>query len=162
MQLLGSGAILREVIKAAELLEKDFAVAADIWGVTSFNELRRDKDSVDRYNRLHPTAKPKKAYVTECLSGREGPVIAATDYMRLFADQIRGAVPNAYHVLGTDGFGRSDSRDNLRDFFEVNATMIVYTALKALADEGVLAVEDVVKAAKKLNIDSKRADPWTL
>lgn len=162
VQLLGSGAILREVIQAAEILEKDYNVAADIWGVTSFNELRRDKDSAARHNRLNPKAKARQAYVTECLADREGPVIAATDYMRLFADQIREAIPNHYVVLGTDGFGRSDSRDNLRDFFEVNANMIVYSALKALADEGELAVDEVVKAAKKLNIDSKRPDPWTL
>jgi pyruvate dehydrogenase E1 component len=162
VQLLGSGAILREVIKAAEILEKDYNVAADIWGVTSFNELRRDKDSAERHNRLHPNGKVKKAYVTECLDGREGPVIAATDYMRLFADQVRSAIPGSYHVLGTDGFGRSDSRANLRDFFEVNANMVVYTALKALADEGTIPMDDVVKAAKKLKIDAKRPDPWTL
>ncbi len=162
VQLLGSGAILREVIKAASILENEFDVAADVWGVTSFNELRRDKDSAERYNRLHPQAAPKKAFVTECLENREGPVIAATDYMRLFADQIRSSIPNSYHVLGTDGFGRSDSRDNLRDFFEVNAAMIVYTALKALADDQVISVDEVVAAAKKLNIDSKRPDPWTV
>ena len=162
VQLLGSGAILREVIKAAAILEEKYDVSADIWGVTSFNELRRDKDSAERYNRLHPTAKPKLAYITECLTGRAGPVIAATDYMRLFADQVRSAVPASYHVLGTDGFGRSDSRDNLRDFFEVNANMVVYTALKALADDGLLAMDVVVKAAKELDIDAERPDPWTL
>ena len=162
VQLLGSGAILREVIKAAAILEEKYDVSADIWGVTSFNELRRDKDSAERHNRLHPTATPKLAYITECLTGRAGPVIAATDYMRLFADQVRSAVPASYHVLGTDGFGRSDSRDNLRDFFEVNANMVVYTALKALADDGSLAMDVVVKAAKELDIDAERPDPWTL
>lgn len=162
VQLLGSGAILREVIKAADILEKNYNVSADIWGVTSFNELRRDKDSAERYNRLHPGETPKLAYITECLVNREGPVIAATDYMRLFADQVRSAIPNAYHVLGTDGFGRSDSRANLRNFFEVNANMVVYTALKALADEGNLSMDVVVKAAEELNIDAARPDPWTL
>lgn len=162
VQLLGSGAILREVIKAASILEQDYHVTADIWGVTSFNELRRDKDSVERYNRLHPTETPKVAYITECLKNSEGPVIAATDYMRLFADQVRSAVPNPYHVLGTDGFGRSDSRANLRDFFEVNANMVVYTALKALADIGNISMDVVVKAAKELHIDADRADPWAL
>jgi pyruvate dehydrogenase E1 component len=163
VQLLGSGAILREVIKAADILEKDYDIAADIWGVTSFNELRRDKDSVERYNRLHPAAKkPKKAHITQCLEGCEGPVIAATDFMRLFADQVRSAVPADYYVLGTDGYGRSDSRANLRDFFEVNAEMVVYTALKALADQSVIAVDVVKKAAKTLKIDSKRPDPWTV
>ncbi|PHQ80082.1 MAG: pyruvate dehydrogenase (acetyl-transferring), homodimeric type [Coxiella sp. (in: Bacteria)] len=162
VQLLGSGAILREVIQAAAILEKEYDVAADIWGVTSFNELRRDNDSVVRHNRLHPAGKAKQAYVTQCLDGREGPVIAATDYLRLFADQVRSAIPGSYHVLGTDGYGRSDSRANLRDFFEVNANMVVYTALKALVDEGSLDTDVVVAAAKKLNIDAKRPDPWTV
>lgn len=162
-QLLGSGAILREVIKAAEILENDYGVAADIWGVTSFNELRRDKDSAERYNRLHPTAKKqRKAYITECLEDREGPVIAATDYMRLFADQVRSAVPGDYHVLGTDGFGRSDSRPNLRDFYEVNAAMIVHTTLKALVDRGEIKLDVLKKAMKQLKIDAKRPDPWTV
>ena len=162
VQLLGSGAILREVIKAADILEKEYNVAVDIWGVTSFNELRRDYYSADRYNRLHPKDTPKKAYVTECLDGCEGPVIAATDYMRLFADQIRGAISNQYHVLGTDGFGRSDSRENLRDFFEVNANMLVYTALKALADENRIPMNTVIMAAAALKIESNRPDPWTV
>lgn len=162
VQLLGSGAILREAIKAAGMLEKDYKVAADVWGVTSFNELRRDKDSVERYNRLHPTAKPKKAYITQCLEKTTGPVIAATDFMRLFADQVRSAVPGTYCVLGTDGFGRSDSRDNLRNFFEVSAEMIVYTALKALLDEGKIDTKTLTEATKKLNIDTNRPDPWTV
>ena len=162
VQLLGSGAILREAIKAAEILETDFEIAADVWGVTSFNELRRDKESVERHNRLLPDEKAKKAYITECLDNTEGPIIAATDFMRLFAEQVRSAVPRSYHVLGTDGFGRSDSRDNLRDFFEVDAKMIVYTAIKALADEGAIEASRVIDARKVLNIDGNRADPWTL
>ncbi|MEG1042997.1 MAG: pyruvate dehydrogenase (acetyl-transferring), homodimeric type, partial [Pseudomonas sp.] len=118
VQLLGSGTILREAIAAAELLDKDFGVTADIWSCPSFNELRRDGFDAERWNRLHPEAEPRKPYVTELLEGRQGPVIAATDYVRAYTDQIRAFVPATYSVLGTDGFGRSDTRANLRRFFE--------------------------------------------
>lgn len=161
VQLLGSGAILLEVIKAAEILQNDFKVASDIWSVPSFNELRRDIESVARHNRLHPDVKPQQSHVTKCLTDRQGPTIAATDYMKLFADQIRSAVPNPYYVLGTDGFGRSDSRPNLRDFFEVDAKMIAYTALKALADQGDWSTKELLAAREKLKIDANRPDPWT-
>ncbi len=160
VQLLGSGTILRESIKAAELLEKDFGVSADIWSVTSFNELRRDVETVARHNRLHPKAKPKQSHVAKCLANAAGPVIAATDYIRLFAEQIRSDVPNAYYVLGTDGFGRSDTRAALRDFFEVDAKMIAYTALQGLCEAGQLTTAKLVEAQQKLGIDSKRAEPW--
>jgi len=159
VQLLGSGTILREAIAAAEILEKDFGVAADIWSVTSFNELRKDVESVARHNRLQVEAKVKQSHVAKCLNGREGPVIAATDYIKLFAEQIRADVPNEYYVLGTDGFGRSDTRVALRDFFEVDAKMIAYTALKALHDEGKLTKAKLVDAQKKLKIDPKRPEP---
>ncbi len=162
VQLLGSGAIFREVIQAAAILEKEFGVHADVWGVTSFNQLRRDKDSVERYNRLHPDQTPKRAYVAECLEGHLGPVIAASDYMKLFADQIRSSIDRRYVVLGTDGFGRSDTRPVLRDFFEVDAKMIAYTALKALADEGEIDMGVVLKARDQLHIATDRQDPWTL
>ncbi len=162
VQLLGAGAILREVIAAGELLEKDFDVAADIWSVPSFNLLRHDIESTERFNRLHPGEKPKQSYVETCLEKQQGPVIATTDYMKLLANQIREAVKQPYYVLGTDGFGRSDSRRNLRDFFEVDAKMIAYTALKALADQGDYSKDDLLKALKKLNIDPKRPDPWTV
>ena len=158
VQLLGSGTILREVIQAAELL-KSYEVAADIWSVTSFNELRRDIDSTQRHNRLKPQAKAKQSHVAQCLSDKQGPVIAATDYIKLYADQIRAGVPHAYHVLGTDGFGRSDTRAALRDFFEVDAKMIAYTALKALGDEGRFSSKQLVQAQKSLGIDSNRPDP---
>jgi len=159
VQLLGSGTILRESIAAAEILAKDYNVAADVWSVTSFNELRRDVESVARYNRLHPEADAKQSHVKQCLSGRPGPVIATTDYMKLFADQIRSDIDAPYHVLGTDGFGRSDTREALRDFFEVDAKMIVYTALKALADVGDFDQAALKAAMKKLTIDPKRPDP---
>jgi pyruvate dehydrogenase E1 component len=139
VQLLGSGAILREVLAAADLLEQDFEVAADVWSVTSFTELRRDGLEVERWNRLHPAASPREAYVESTLRGRGGPFVAASDYMRAFADQIRPFVPGRYTALGTDGFGRSDYRVKLRSFFEVDRHHVAVAALKALADEGTRA-----------------------
>lgn len=159
LQLLGSGAILREVIAAAEILQNEYGIGADIWSVTSFTELRRDGLAIDRHNRLHPGETAKQSYVTTCLQGQPGPVIAATDYMKLFADQIRAYVPQKYYVLGTDGFGRSDTRTKLRYFFEVNAQAIAYTALKALADEGKVPTAEVINAMTKLNIDPTKPDP---
>jgi pyruvate dehydrogenase E1 component len=158
VQLIGSGAILREVISAAELL-KEFGVSAQIWSATSFNELRREALAVERYNLLHPDDKPKVSYVTQCLADQKGPVIAATDYMRLYADQIRAYVPANYHVLGTDGFGVSDTRARLRNYFAVDANHIAYTALKALADEKALPAAELKKAILKLKIDTKAKDP---
>ena len=135
---MGSGTILREVIAAAELLAKEWGVAADIWSCPSFNELRRDGLDADRWNMLHPTEKPRKSYVESRLEGREGPVVASTDYMKAFADQIRPFMPQGktFRVLGTDGFGRSDTREKLRHFFEVNRYWVTVAALKALADDG--------------------------
>ena len=160
VQLLGSGTILREAIAAAELLEKEFGVTADIWSCPSFNELRRDGFDTERWNRLHPEAKtPRKAYVTECLEGRLGPVIAATDYVRAYADQIRAFVPAHYTVLGTDGFGRSDTRANLRRFFEVDRYHIAHAAVAALAQQGVMNGKDVARAIKQFRIDPEKANP---
>ena len=162
VQLMGSGTILREVIAAAELLEKDFGVAADIWSVTSFTELRREGLDCERWNMLHPEAKPRVSYVEQCLAGRSGPVIAATDYMRSFADQIRGFLPRHYKVLGTDGFGRSDTRKKLRRFFEVDRHYIAVAALKALADEGTIKAGEVSKAIKLYNINPDKPNPTTV
>jgi len=159
VQLLGSGTILREVIAGAELLEKDFGVSADVWSCPSFNELSRDGIDVDRWNMLHPTDEQKVSYVTQCLTGRTGPVIAATDYMRAFPDQIRPFVPAHYVTLGTDGFGRSDTRAQLRKFFEVNRYYVVVAALKALADEGTVPVSKVAEAIKKYKIDPEKPNP---
>ena len=161
VQLLGSGAILGETLAAVELL-REYGVEADVWSATSFNELRRDGLSVQRWNRLHPTSKPRKSYVEQCLDGTDGPVIAATDYMQAYADQIRPWVRGRYEVLGTDGFGRSDTRRRLRQFFEVSREHIAYAALKALADEGTLPAKTVTDAAKKLGIDAGRPDPATV
>ncbi len=162
VQLLGSGTILREVIAAAELLKTDFGVAADVWSCPSFTELRRDGMATDRWNLLHPEAKPRTAYVAQCLEGRTGPVVAATDYMRIFADQIRPWVPRRYTVLGTDGFGRSDTREQLRRFFEVNRHYVAVAALKALAEEGAIPAVTVSQAIAKYGIDPERPAPWTV
>ncbi len=162
VQLLGSGTILREVLAAAELLESDFGVAADVWSVTSFNELRRDCLDVDRWNMLHPEQPEKKSYVNQCLERNGSPVIAATDYMKLYADQIRRHVPEPYVVLGTDGYGRSDTRAKLRKFFEVDRHYIVVAALKALADEGKIPAEKVTEAMMKYHIDQEKPNPVTV
>ena len=160
VQLLGSGTILREVIAAADLLEHDFGVAADIWSCPSFNELRRNGMETGRWNLLHPTQNPRKSYVEECLAGRQGPIIASTDYMRAFAEQIRPYVPGRYVCLGTDGFGRSDYRKALRKFFEVDRHYVVVAALKALADEGAIKVQKVSEAIATYGIDAERPPPW--
>lgn len=160
VSLLGSGTILREAIAAADVLAEEYKIGADVWSVTSFTELRREAMAVERYNHLHPQQKPKQSYVTQCLQKETGPVIAVSDYIRLFADQIRAHVPSSYYVLGTDGYGRSDGRNNLRYFFEVDTHYIVYTALKALADAGKLPLANVTAAMKKLNIDPNKPDPW--
>ncbi|GHD56304.1 pyruvate dehydrogenase (acetyl-transferring), homodimeric type [Jeongeupia chitinilytica] len=162
VQLMGSGTIFREVIAAADLLKADFGVDADIWSATSFNELRRDGVNASRYNLLHPTAEQHVPYVTQCLKGAEGPVIAATDYKRTFADQIREYVPNRYVVLGTDGYGRSDSRDALRSFFEVDRFHVAVAALKALADDGKIGFDKVAEAIAKYGINADRPAPWTV
>lgn len=161
-QLLGSGTILREVIAAAELLEKDYNVDCDIWSVTSFNELRREASDVERYNMLHPESKPRQSYVTQCLRDREGPAIAATDYIRTYAEQIRPFIPQTYTVLGTDGFGRSDTRANLREFFEVHRYYIVIATLKTLLDSGKIEAGVISTAIKQYGIDSNKPNPITV
>ncbi len=162
VQLLGSGTILREAIAAAELLEQDFGVSADLWSVTSFNELARDGHDVERYNMLNPKKKARISYVEQCLSDSQGPVIVATDYIRAYADQIRGYVPSDYKVLGTDGFGRSDSREKLRTFFEVNRYYIAVAALKSLADRKEIAANKVAEAIEKYGIDINKPNPITV
>jgi pyruvate dehydrogenase E1 component len=164
VQLMGSGTILREVIEAAALLEKDWGVTADVWSCPSFNELRRDGLDVDRWNMLHPTEAPRQAYVEQRLAEHPGPVVAATDYMKVFADQIRPFLPKGrtYRVLGTDGFGRSDTRDKLRYFFEVNRYFTTVAALKALADDGAIAPTVVADAIRKYGIDPAKPNPVTV
>jgi len=162
IQLLGSGTILREVIAAAELLENDFNVTSNIWSATSFNELRREGLTVQRWNMLHPTKKAKVSYVASLLKDAEIPTLAATDYMKIYADQIREFIPGHYAVLGTDGFGRSDTRKQLRKFFEVNRYYVAVAALKALADEGKVPAKTVAEAIKKYDIDPDKPEPTTV
>ncbi|ANO51698.1 pyruvate dehydrogenase (acetyl-transferring), homodimeric type [Woeseia oceani] len=161
-QLMGSGTILREVIGAAELLDKDFGIPSDVWSVTSFNELRREALAVERWNQLHPEHPQKKTYIETCLAERKGPYIAATDYMKIVPDQIQRWVPGSYVTLGTDGYGRSDARKALRQHFEVDKRYIAVTALKALADDGALDQKTVSQAIEKYGIDPEKPDPVTL
>jgi pyruvate dehydrogenase E1 component len=162
VQLLGSGTILHEVLAAAELLQSDFGVAADVWSVTSFTELRRDGIEVERWNMLHPEAEQRKGYVSECLARRGGPAVASTDYIRAFADQIRQWVPGPYRVLGTDGFGRSDYRRALRRFFEIDRHYVAVAALKELADDGQLDARRVKEAIDRYEIDAEAPMPTTV
>jgi pyruvate dehydrogenase E1 component len=158
VQLLGSGTILREVIAAQQVLAEDFDIAADVWSCPSFTELRREGLSVSRWNMLNPDKKPREAYVSQCLDRANGPVVAATDYMKLFADQIRPFIHKHYVVLGTDGFGRSDTREKLREFFEVDRRYIAVAALKALADEGAIAKDKVAQAIGKYRVDPEKPE----
>ncbi|PKM35547.1 MAG: pyruvate dehydrogenase (acetyl-transferring), homodimeric type, partial [Gammaproteobacteria bacterium HGW-Gammaproteobacteria-10] len=162
VQLLGSGTIFREAIAAAELLQNDWNITADLWSCTSFTELARDGQSCERWNRLHPTETPKKPHVTECLENAKGPIIAATDYVRLYAEQIRPYLSAPYTVLGTDGFGRSDTREALRRFFEVNRYHIAVAALKSLADIGEFELAKVETAIAKYGINPETVAPWRL
>ncbi len=159
IQLMGSGTILREVIRAGEMLDKDWSVDADIWSVTSYNELRREAQEVDRWNMLHPLEDPKVSYIEKCLKDRRGPVLSATDYIKGYSDQIRKWVPAQYDVLGTDGFGRSDTRAQLRKHFEVNAEYIVVAALKSLADDGQFPAGKVQEAIEKYGINPEKTSP---
>ena len=159
VQLLGCGAILREVIAGADLLRDDWGVAADIWSVPSFTELGRDAVDAERWNLLHPTETPRRSWVEQCLGDRTGPVVAATDYIRMFADQIRPFVRQRYRVLGTDGFGRSDYRKKLRHFFEVDRHWVALAALEGLALEGTVPASKVGEAIKKYGIDPGKPNP---
>jgi pyruvate dehydrogenase E1 component len=161
VQLLGSGTILREALAAQELLEKDWGVAADVWSCPSFNELARDGQDAERYNLLHPADKPRLSFVQQQLDKHSGPVVASTDYMKAYAEQIRPFMPKgrAYKVLGTDGFGRSDFRSKLREHFEVNRHYIALAALKALSEEGAVPVAKVSEAIKKYGIRTDKVNP---
>jgi len=162
VQLMGSGTILREVIAASEILSKEYNIDADIWSVTSFNELRRDGMETERLNLLNPNEKPKKSYVQKCLEKRDGPVIAASDYTRAFSDQIRPYTDKSFYSFGTDGYGRSDTRKNLRKFFEVDKEHIVAYTLSALAKEQLIGSNVAEKAIKKFKIDKDKDFPTKL
>jgi pyruvate dehydrogenase E1 component len=161
VQLLGSGAILREVLAAADLLASDWGIAADVWSVTSFTELRRDGLDCERWNLLHPDDSPRIPYVTEQLGAHAGPIVASTDYVKLFADQIRSFIPvgRDYRVLGTDGFGRSDFRARLRSHFEVDRYFVVLSAMRSLAVEGWLKPALLADAIARYGIDPDKPNP---
>ncbi|WP_119342718.1 pyruvate dehydrogenase (acetyl-transferring), homodimeric type [Facilibium subflavum] len=159
VQLMGSGTILREVEAAAELLEKDFGVTCDIWSMTSANELYRDGRKVARYNMLNPGKKPQESHIEKCLKGHHGPVVASTDYIKLYTEQLREFMPQNYTALGTDGYGRSDSRENLRSFFEVDRYYVAIAALNGLLKEGAINLDVVEKAMEKYGIDANKNDP---
>ena len=162
IQLLGCGTILREMLAAAEILSKEYDIDSDVWSVTSFNEFRRDGMQTERKNLLNPGEKPEKSYVQECLEKREGPIIAASDYIRTYSDQIRPYLSKSYYSFGTDGYGRSDSRKKLREFFEVDKQHIVTYALSALAKEQLIPSKYAEKAIKKYNIDKDKPIPTEL
>ncbi len=160
VQLLGSGSILREVVAASDLLREEWGVTSDVWSVPSFTELARDGREVERWNLLHPQDPPRKSYVEECLGGMTGPAIASSDWVRAYPEQIRPYMPLPFHVLGTDGFGRSDNRPALRDFFEIDRRWIVVKSLKALAEQKLSSPERVAQAIKIYGIKPNRAAPW--
>jgi pyruvate dehydrogenase E1 component len=162
VQLMGSGTIFREVIAAADLLKADWGVEADIWGAPSFNELARNGQDVERWNLLHPMEEPRQSHVAQKLAGAEGPVIAATDYIRMLPEQIRPFVKGSYVTLGTDGFGRSDTREQLRHFFEVDRHWVTLAALKALADDGTIGRDKVAAALVKYNLDPSKPNPMSV
>ncbi|CAM8371313.1 pyruvate dehydrogenase (acetyl-transferring), homodimeric type [Candidatus Methylopumilus planktonicus] len=161
VQLMGSGVILREVIEAQKILESDYGVSADVWSVTSFNELRKDALEADRWNRMNPDKPQKESHVVKMLKKAEGPIIASTDYMKSFAEQIAVFLPHKFVALGTDGFGRSDSREKLRHFFEVDRHYVVVATLKALSDEGKIKSSVVTDAIKKFKLDPNKPNPVT-
>ena len=161
VKLLGSGTILLQVQKAAQILHDEFGVASQVYSVTSFNELARNGQDVERENMLNPESKQSKPYITEVLEeGFEGPTIAATDYIKNYSDQVRAFVPGSYRVLGTDGFGRSDSRANLRRHFEVDAAHIAYASLYELYKAGSIDAKALAKAAQSLDIDPAKPNPF--
>jgi pyruvate dehydrogenase E1 component len=159
VQLLGCGAILEQVRKAATILAEEYDINSTVYSVTSFNELARDGLDVERWNMLHPELRPKQAYITELMEKEKGPAIAATDYIKLYADQVRAWVPTQYKVLGTDGFGRSDSRANLRHHFEVDYKHVVVAALSELVKQGELDSKVAMAAIEKYEIDIDRINP---
>ena len=161
VQLLGSGTILREIISASEILSKEYGIDSDVWSVTSFNELRKDGMETERWNLLNSNNK-KKSYVEKCLEKRDGPIIAASDYTRAFSDQIRPYTEKPFYSLGTDGYGRSDTRKNLRKFFEVDKEHIVAYSLSVLAKEQLIPSKYASEAIKKYNIDPNKTIPTKL
>ena len=162
IQFLGSGTILREMIAAAEIREKDYEIDSNVWSVTSFNELRKEALEIERYNLLNPDKKPKKTYVEKCLTSTDGPVVAASDYMRMNSDQIQPFTSKSFYSFGTDGYGRSDTRKNLRKFFEVDKEHIVTYSLSVLAKEQLISSKLALEAMKKYKIIPEKPIPTKL
>ena len=162
VQLMGGGSILTEVEKAAQILRSDWGVESDIWSMTSVNEVYRDAKSVDRWNRLHPNEEPKTPYITKLLADKEGPKVIATDYIHAYSEQLRAFISGTFTVLGTDGFGRSDTREKLRDHFEVDSRYICVAALSSLVQDGKIEKSKVVDAMSKYGIDPDKSDPNSL
>jgi pyruvate dehydrogenase E1 component len=162
VQLMGSGTILREVEAAADILRNDFNVEADVWSVTSVNELAREGQECHRYNMMHPEDDKQVPYLTQQLVDAKGPVVAATDYIKMHFEQLRDFIPSSLTVLGTDGFGRSDSREQLRRFFEVNRYYVVVAALRALVDEGSVKASVVTKAIERFGLDADKVNPMSV
>jgi pyruvate dehydrogenase E1 component len=162
VQLMGSGVILREVIAAAKMLESEWNVSADIYSVTSFTELRREALDNERWNMLNPDKKQKISIIQEIISDQESPIVASTDYMKSYAEQIANFIPNKFVSLGTDGYGRSDSREALRSFFEVDRYYIVVAALKALVDSKKIDIEILTKAIRKYKMNNNKPNPVSI
>jgi pyruvate dehydrogenase E1 component len=162
VQLMGAGTILREVEAAAVMLREDYGVESDVWSLTSVNELARDGQACERWNLINSEAVQKVPYITQCLSEQDGPVILSTDYIKTYGEQLRAYVPGDFKVLGTDGFGRSDTRKKLRHFFEVDRSFVVLAALTSLAKQGKFDTAELPKVRQKLGIDANKADPTTV
>lgn len=159
VQLIGGGAILREVLAAADILADQFGVTSDVWSLTSAVEAAREGQDVARWNMLHPEAEPRKAWISEQFEGNKSPVIASTDYIRAYVEPLREFIDGELTTLGTDGFGRSDSREQLRRFFEIDRNYVVIAALNGLAKQGVINAKEVSEAIVKLNIDADKVNP---
>ena len=162
IQLLASGSMLNEVIEAAKILKDDWGIGSDIWSVTSFSELHREAEDKSRWNTLHPTSKPKQSYLESCIKDKNGPVVAVSDYVKLVAEQIAPYLKCPFIALGTDGFGRSETRDELRSFFEINRYYITMAAIESLSKEGKIDKVEIQKAIEKYNLDPEKSNPTTV
>ena len=162
IRLLGSGPLMNEVMFAADLLKEDWGIEPGVWNVTSFSELRRDSEIISRWNLVHPGSTPKQSHLEKCLSVNQVPTIAVSDYVKMVSEQIAPYVPGSYYSLGTDGFGRSDTRENLRRFFEIDRYYIVLTAIRALVDSGEFEKNMIEKVMKKYNLDPEKPNPITV
>jgi pyruvate dehydrogenase E1 component len=162
IRLLGSGPLMGETLAAADLLKRDWNIDPGIWNVTSFSELRREAEETERWNLIHPESKQRQSHLEKCLSKHRVPTVAVSDYVKMLSEQIGPYVPGPYYALGTDGFGRSDTRENLRHFFEIDRYYITLAAIRALAIEGKVDISKAEKAIEKYNIDPEKPSPITV